>query len=460
MITIVNYMISFISVPITTRLYDPSIIGQINFFNANVSLILVFVVLGLDEAMFRLYHNYELDKDKKRLFTYPLLISIIVILVFMFGIYLVGFDIINNLLGVDTDIAFICLGVAVFVNVVLTYFQRIHRLNNKLFLFAVQTLMISSSVKAVMIFNGLNDKTFESFISIMLFVNLTLAIIFIFANRHMFEFYGLKKFAKENTKEIFGYGFPVMVDQLISNINIYVASLFIKNVLTFSMLGIYSSAKSLAGLISLAQVGINLGLQPYIYENYDKEDNKFEMIYRIVCSVVLVGVLSITLFQPIIINLLGEKYQSAYSIFPILMIAPCCGTLSIATSSGFEIMKKTNLRAFSNFITFILNIIFLAIIYFAMPEITLFAVCMAQAISALVGFMIKTYVSQKLYKTMNSYKYLLATLAVLIANIFLNIMFTGFIRVVVYVGLIVLYCCNANELKNIIKIGISYITKK
>ena len=70
LVTWVSFLLSFLTAPISTRLFAPEVLGKINIFNTYSNLMGMFVLLGLDQAFARFYLERPNNKSLGYLFTF------------------------------------------------------------------------------------------------------------------------------------------------------------------------------------------------------------------------------------------------------------------------------------------------------------------------------------------------------------------------------------------------------
>lgn len=82
-VTWVSFIISFLSAPISTRLFDPSVLGKINIFNTYTNLWGILILVGLDQAYARFYYERPNNRTVGYLFTFCFAVSYSLILLFV-----------------------------------------------------------------------------------------------------------------------------------------------------------------------------------------------------------------------------------------------------------------------------------------------------------------------------------------------------------------------------------------
>ncbi len=65
-----TFLLSFISAPISTRLFDPDVHGKINIFSTYSNFIGILILLGLDQAYARFFNERPNNRSKEYLFTF------------------------------------------------------------------------------------------------------------------------------------------------------------------------------------------------------------------------------------------------------------------------------------------------------------------------------------------------------------------------------------------------------
>lgn len=82
-VTWISFIISFLSAPISTRLFDPSVLGKINIFNTYTNLWGILILVGLDQAYARFYYERPNNRTIGYLFTFCFAVTYSLILLFV-----------------------------------------------------------------------------------------------------------------------------------------------------------------------------------------------------------------------------------------------------------------------------------------------------------------------------------------------------------------------------------------
>ena len=73
MSTWVGFAISFFTIPIITRIFDPDAMGKINMYTTIVNLGMTIVLCGLDQTYTRFYYEGIHGKSSRVIFSYALI---------------------------------------------------------------------------------------------------------------------------------------------------------------------------------------------------------------------------------------------------------------------------------------------------------------------------------------------------------------------------------------------------
>ncbi len=427
MVPIINYLISFIAVPIATRLIFPEEMGKINLIISSAQTILLFVLLGVDQAFFRFYYEQSNQKNKKLLFTFCISISVLVILISSVILYPFAGQISFLLIGTNNKAVYISLVLTVTFSAINRYLTLIFRLEEKPIAYMVQSLLAVLLSRTALIVTGIINPIVEYYIVIRIIQNSLVTLLLIIMNLKKMNFNGMKEFSKDSFRPIFHFALPIAPNNMITSLNNYIINLFIAFKLSYEQLGIYTSAVAIAGTVSVVQVTINLLIGPYILKNYKREDHNFWLIHKVVSYILSLLIVGITMIQPIFLLLLGEKYREASKLFTLLLSSPIFYTITETTYMGFTIMKNNNKRVISSVIALTINALLLSVLYFV-PNIDIIYVTVVTAINAFVLMMAQSILGQRLFKTLENYNHIFLVAIVIIICTLINLNIYGIFK--------------------------------
>jgi len=418
--TWIGFVISFVSAPISTRLFSPDQLGRINLFNIGVNLLLALSLLGLDQALVRFYYEPPSRTNKKYLLSILTLVSTLVLLfggliIVLFFWRPVSFSIIES----HNQLIVICLVLSSISAVVLRYLNLFYRLEQKILWFNIQAILIAIFTRVLYLGTGFWSPTYMPAILVLTGTNLLLMISFLLIQRKEFEV--IKNLPDKNfVKTIAAFAVPLIPVTVIAWVNNSVSALVISRLLNFAEVAIFTVAASLAGLVSIIQAGFNTYWAPYVYQNYKENSHRFWIIHKLIaCCLTLFGLMIILLQEPAFM-LLGEKYRGAVLFFPFLLIAPICYTLGETTGIGINIAKKTYWSPIILISSILANIV---ICLTLIPLIGISGAAIASAFAGIVSVILKTVIGRKYYTHITSYKYLVITIILLVVASFIGYVF-------------------------------------
>lgn len=402
MVTWISFILSFLSTPISTRIYTPDIVGRINLFSLYSSLLMAFTYLGLDQAYVRFYNEPPLGKSSKILFTFCLFSSIFALIIIGAISFIFSKRISFAIAGENSKSLFFLLLLNALSGVITRFINLRYRMSFNIKWYTIQGIVDVAITKILYLAVGFWNPSYKPAIFFMTISRILVTFTFLLFQRKEFEF-KRPTFLKVFTKEIVNFALPLVPVTFLSWANNSISQIVLQNMLGFSKLGVYSIAVGLASIISIIQAGFNTYWAPYIYQNYRDKDNKFWQIHKlIVASLTLLGVLIILLQDPIFL-LIGEKYRQAKIFFPLLLISPICYTMGETTGLGINISKKT----FWELIIFSINIVMnISLCLVLIPIFGIVGAALSSAITSIISLFLRTIVGEKFYRSINSYKYI------------------------------------------------------
>jgi O-antigen/teichoic acid export membrane protein len=163
-----------------------------------------------------------------------------------------------------------------------------------------------------------------------------------------YQIYALSKhlkftFSTHWMRKIFIYSYPLIPAALAYLVLNFTDRVFVKEILDFHELGLYSIASKFASIISILVLGFASALTPLVYESYQNKDTKPQLItfFNAFFAIGAIGILAMSVFsKEILIIFTAPAYQEAYLIMPILFLGLFFTGLNMF-SPGLYIEKKT-----------------------------------------------------------------------------------------------------------------------
>lgn len=430
-VTWVSFGLSFLTAPISTRLFAPEVLGKINIFNTYTSLFGILIMIGLDQAFARFYLERPNNKTIGYLFTFCFsityaLLAGAIILSLPFSRFL------SWELFEETDNLLLCLFYfSVFCTATLRYLNLSYRMEKDIKMYTIQGILMTLVSKVLYLSVGFWDPSYKPALIVLTFSHFALAVIFLFIQRSRFEW--IYEYDKAFSREMFKFALPLIPVSVLMWANTSIPQIVMQKTMDYHSIGIFSSALALASVILIVQAGFNTFWVPYVYENYKEQTGQFDKVHRYLVCVLTVLALLLVLSQDIVFLLLGEKYRAAKSFFPFLILGPVCYIIGETTGVGIDLSKKTylNIVVFSGSVVVNIVLCLLLRIPFGLPGIA-----MASALAGITAMFFKTYYGQKYYRAVDSYKYLYACIFFIVTSAFITLYAGSLVLKFVLLGLV------------------------
>ena len=408
LVTWVSFAISFLTAPISTRLFEPEVLGKINIFNTYSNLFGILVLLGLDQAFARFYLERPNNQTKGYLFTFCF--SKTYALLFVAAIIALPIhDLLSRLLFQEEDnlLLWLFFG-SVFCTATLRYLNLSYRMEQNIKLYTIQGILMTLVSKVLYIGVGFWDPSYKPALIVLTVSHLLLALVFLFIQRSRFE--RIKEYDKLFTIEMVKFATPLIPVSILMWANTSIPQIVMQHTMDYYSIGVFTSATALANMILIIQAGFNTFWVPYTLENYKTQTGQFFKVHRYLVCVLTIFALCIILSQDIIFYLLGEKYRAAKSFFPFLILGPSCYIIGETTGIGIDISKRTYL----NLVVFLTSVITNVILSILLSKVLgLPGIAIAVSIAAIVAMILKTIFGGKYYHILDSKKYMIMNICLI-----------------------------------------------
>ncbi|MDD4689388.1 MAG: oligosaccharide flippase family protein [Eubacteriales bacterium] len=431
----VNSAISFIAIPIITRIFLPDELGKIYLFITYTNILLSFAYLGIDQAFTRFYHEPCGKNDYKSLLTVCISLSLIICAIIGIAVIICRDYVSNEILGYVSIVVPICLILSIFSEVLLRYMNLSARMRNNVLLYSVQSITITLIGKVSFVVVALWSPFAQNAI--------LFKTILIFSAAIVFLMYGAKKelslktdYSKACLSELFKYAIPIFPATLLIMLNNSIALLMLKRYVDYSAIGIYSNAVSIAGILSILQSGFGAYWPPFVFENYKNGQNKIVKVHHIISFSMVALALIIVISQDLIYHILvGKQYWDSKILLPFLLISPICYTIAETLGLGITIAKKTYL----NIPVYIVNVIVnIALCFILLPRIGITGAAIASAVSSICMLIIKSIFGEHLYKCSDNYFKVVSVMSVAMITAVINyVLFDYAIKYLIFISLFV-----------------------
>lgn len=422
-----NVILGVITTPVITRLVDPEVYGELSLFTLYGSILLVFMLVGQDQAYNRYYFSEEGTGFKRYILRLtargPILLSFLAggiaciyyitaargqYVVLIFAVYAVSMvvDRFTNMtlrLGMRSGLYSFCM--------------NMQKLSYTVFVIIGVTL---TDIDHLIILTGCT-----------VLAQVISAVIGFIAERDKWRFSQVTEGDKEryskvvSLKMVYRYGWPFVFSSLCAWLYTGSDRIMIDMFSGKSEVGIYASALSIIGIFSVITTTFTTIWAPMAVETYEKDRNNKEFFIKAVDYVTIVmfaAGATVILFKDLIVFLLGAEYREAVFLIPFLSLYPLLYTISESTVYGVNFAKKTHLHIVTMASCGLLNVV---LNYFLINAIGSLGAAVATGITYTLLLVLRTAFSIKCFPV----KYHLGKMAVMTALYYVYITYSSFHRV-------------------------------
>lgn len=411
----VSAAINFFVLPISTRLFPTAELAKINLFYSVITILLSLVCFGLDQGYVRYFSEYSEEEDKKSLFSICLYLGSILLVIGTIVAIPFQKNIANWIVG-DNDFPillplFFCL----FNQLIYRYMSLYYRMRNSVLQYTIVAVMSSAVVKLSYLLGCIISPTGKIAIYIMMITSIAFSFVsFVLLRKKVKK---ESDFSKYVNKEFLKYCIPLIPVTFIIQINTYMPQYAIRYAGDFDEVGIFSTAVTLASILTLIQSGINVFWSPYVFENHSNGKIVIGKLQNIITLVMIGCGMVIIALKDVLVLILGNDYRGAILYMSLLIVGPVFATLGELTGVGMLLNKKGYLNLVITGIALMINVICAFLMTSKWGAI---GAAMSSAIVASILFGLKTYFGQREYKSIGCFKstllYIILFLFVVVLN--------------------------------------------
>lgn len=333
--TIGSKSISFLMLPVFTRILSPSEYGNLNIIQTTLTLLAPLISLQIIEAVFR----FSMDKlnNNAKTYTNALLFSFCMFLLFSFSYPF--FSSIDIFMEYIYYFYFLLL-----MSIVIEQAKHFVRGLGKVKLFAISdifqtiTFVILSLLFLVVLGLGLDGY----FLALLFSKVFAFILIFFIGSLHSYISFHL--FDKEYIKSMLIYSIPLIPNVamlwVINSSDRYLVAYF----LGLDATGIYSVAYKFPTIIVLLYSVFFRSWQMSAIEEFNslEKDDFYSKIFSINCSLLLVGLGAfIVILKPLVGVMVADEFLLAWQYIPLLLIGVTFKAFAMFLGVGYVASKQT-----------------------------------------------------------------------------------------------------------------------
>ena len=433
MMSWITFAIGFVASPLATRLFTTVEKGKIDMFFTYAGLYSSVCYLGLDQAFVRFFGEPPGKAGRKGLFTFCMVAPILFGAVGSLALSPLWQSVSGRVNEEPDLIVYLCLCAYCFTLVVYRFLSLGYRMEQNAKMYTIQGVIHVLITKIAYLSVGFISPTGKAAILCLPVLSLAFTAVFLHLQRDKLSLSSLGSIDRPFLRSVGRFALPLAPMALLGTFNSSVSVLVLKRLLDLSAVGIFTSALGLATTVNIIQTGFNTYWAPYVFENYQGDGAKrFFTVHRLMACLLTFFGLAITLMQTPVFLLLGESYRSSVVFFPFLLISPICYCLGETTSMGVDIAKKTYWTTIIYVFSLAVN---LALCFVLVPRMGMAGAALASAFTGILTLALRTVVSQRYYRMLESCRYLLFTVGLMLAASFGNLYLTGAAKYLLLAGL-------------------------
>lgn len=449
--TLCTKLMSFLLLPLYTGFLTPSDYGTLELLNTIISLLVPIISLHIDQGTFRyLVENRGNEKKQNQLIS-----SSFILLIILLSAYLLIFFLINPLIINKYKYLLI---INIIFNSIITLLLQISRGLGDNKNYSISSFFIASITIFCNIFFLVSLHLKISGMLISTIIGEIIGILYLIIKLKIYNKFSIKYFNINSIRNILKYSIPLIPSEIswwiFSVSDRFIVSIF----LGLTATGILSVSYKLSSIYIVIYNIINLSLTEIISLHIkDKDiDKLFNNIYKSVLSFFTsIGILLIA-FMPIIFKILiNSKYNMAYNLIPIAIIASILQVIVGLNGTIYAANKNTKALANTSIISSIVN---LSIDLLLIKQIGLYAAVISTLISYLVFAIYRTYdINKKYFKININIKKIIA------ACFFIAIILLSYYNKNIYIKILAMIISSIYAIilnKDNLSLILSYIQKK
>jgi O-antigen/teichoic acid export membrane protein len=383
--------LSFISIPVYTRLLEPDEYGILSIFMGVVSLLASIMSFSTDRSVSRYYFD-QIDSNDFNRFVGTTSILTVVFFVINSLILLFFAAEFGKFVGLDINTVYLIIPITA-LNIIGLLFEQIYgplKKSREIAISSIVRVFLGFTFSIVFIYL-LNDKKFYGQIWGQIFAGFIVSIIWI---RAISQFFKLS-FDFKYIKYIFLYSVPLIPYALSGVIIEQFGKIAIGTTYNHSQAGFYNLAITISSIVGIIISVTHQAWNPYYFEymnskNYKQLDNDFIKIFKFTIFVAF----GVSCFGQEIGHFLANKeFSQALYLIPIFTVGYIFYQLAFAYLRNFGFTKKTHFMTITIFLSGISNII---LNYFLIKPFGVLGAAISFVLSyilmAIIGMLLNLYV--------------------------------------------------------------------
>lgn len=403
--TVLPRLMNFILVGLHTSALPTSSYSDNTTFYVWAAFFNVVLTFGMETSFFRFFSH---SKEKDRVFSTAFIALTLSTILFLIGV-LVFRDFFINLVDLPSDYFYILFGILIMDTLVVVPFAYLRATNRPVKFAAIKIINIVIVVllnfyflwfvkeyprfsPQIILDNYTDaDKVKYIFIANLVASGVTLLMLLPYFFKSKIDF------STTLFKQMWKYGWPVMVAGIAFVINENLDKLLLKDMLSESVMGAYAGCYKLAVFMTIFVQAFKMGAEPFFFNHAQQENAKQTyaqiLTYFVIfgCLIMVVLISFIDVFKELLIR--NEDYWITISIVPIILLANLFLGIYHNLSIWYKLTDKTRMGMYISIFGAIVTIVF----NFALIPVIGFIAAAWATLAAYGGMMLISYFLGKRY---------------------------------------------------------------
>ena len=417
--TFVSRGLSFVLIPLYTRVLSPADYGALDIFLVFVNIVSLTLTLEISQGLARLYTTERSQENKVKYFCTALWFSVICYTVFCaIALYFSG-PLAFGIMGQEQFGKSFEIGV-VYIWTSGIFFLLLNQLRWRLESLAYAAASLSMSL--ITAFSSVFLAYFLNFGLEGLMMGMAMGVL----GGSVYCLWKLKDelaltFSFPFLKLMLSFSAPLVFAGGISWASLYCDRMMIKQFLTLDDLGIYGIGFRIASLSTLILIGAQSAFSPLVYSRIEDKNTPYEIarIFRIYAAFSISICVGIILFSDLIVRVIATEPFYGGAHLSIYLVPSLLLSSGYVFAPGISIKKKTHYFIWINLSGLIANIL---IGLFLIPRLGLEGAAIASLCSSFLMFSLFMFASHRLYPVPHNWRklFLVALISVILVILVLK----------------------------------------
>lgn len=398
--TVLSAVVGFFNTMLLTRVLDEQVYAMYGLLATFVTAATTFIAFGYDSAYSRFYYKHGFTQ--KRFIWNTLRTPMIVFALFALVLLEPNRFLLNYVFETPLSLATVLfLLVYVFFSFLHRFTQLTARMEERALNYVASNFVgkFGYVVMILIVFLVVKNVSFDWVVLSFLVSSAIAAAMNIMVFTRMRN---ERNAASESVteKDLFSYGFPYMINNVIILIVPLVEKLIIRDVAGWQVLGVYTAASVFQTVILLVTNTLINIWNPLVFKHFD-DDKRFKPLLHLfglsATIMLVVGLAFCILLRPVLVLLLDARYREGVSIIaPAILFGACFNVLNIIYSVGINIKKKTFYFIISPLLQLGISV---GLCFWLVPSMGLTGVAIATLASLVISKTYRILVGMHFYNT-------------------------------------------------------------